>query len=1841
MSDPPDRKKPPLPKRPAPAAGQSGSARDIGAALGGDLDFEPDALLDSLLEDGPLVEEPTEGSPSPDDAPPPSSVPGPALHKPEDRAYPEDEVTLLESVPAPDAGPPSIPRPDAPRPPRPGAPPDATATPPAVNPAGHPPREPFPPATSPVAPQASAAPEGPRSPVVDVDKPPAQARMDVDPLGRTIQKPGPPKADADADADADPLAKTVLPDTPTPIPGEADELDFESERAPSAGEEPTQEEAEAVDSDPTPEPTSIDGEPSEVDPLEFEPASDVEVGTEEGDADADEPAGAGEPSEEQKDGEAPDAAPQAPAGAAWEDERPCSAHLEDQEARDQFVARADWLQSEAQAMEDADRKSRTLLVASELYAMAGDTARARTAATAAAKGTPTAAVAQRQARWLAAQEGDWKAVAAALEAEARSSPTVESRAHGVYLSSEIHRIITQDEAGAMRKLEQVARLLPSDPRAPVFKLAVQLGKSAGPPKARWPDHDAIEPFVRATREISRLRAPAPPKDETTSSPTVDFEDARRALAAGDRSNAGAAIARLAKVEGLEAGAHWLAASLLAHDGGTRSQAIDELRALIARGDSRDARRALAARALEQGDAQAVEAAGAPPDSDEAGGAPGDAFTPADRVALGALTRGEPAALSPWIAQIAGNDDLRPLCAASASVVAPAGEPTDVVAGTDESQSRVAIGRALASGQLGDRFRSALGALSKHTEDDPLVRLLTLEIALSEKSAADVARALAGWRGSDDDRDSQLASAFVNEIANETDTARSQYAAALGSEASFEAAARALIPSVDPQGASGLLSSTARASADEAQRSLLLVEAALRKGAQDDPDGFASLLREAAEAHPGLPFAYAQGELLSRARGNAEELLAWLRLRRDAATDEIEKAHDLVREALLVADDDTDNAAALLADATRARPTDVALRELHERLSSADADDRGIWREAAATDAVASGKVQLLVEAALEFERQGDVDGAARAAQAAVDAGGDAFAQATAERTAAQSSDAARLAETLLRRAKEEEDPDQQCELYERLSQLDDARGDAASALLWRNVILETKPDHLPSLRYLEHAFAGAGRLDDLETVAASLAEQLSDVEATAHSMLAARLRAKTSQWADARPFVELAMKRDEPSLWALRAWLAHARSAGDDAAQLDAAKRIVARTTHERDAATLTLRAAEAAARLGSFDEARELLDKLNELAPSHLKGLTTRARTLAASGDAEGAAEAFEALAQVSAVDEHRLDAWYQAALLWLEQVDNTERGQLALEHAADIDVTREEVFNRLQATYVAANDSTKLADLLERRLAETSDPDERVALEVTRGRALAEVGEREAAKLALAAALDANPDHVDALDAFADLCAAEGDWEGAEQSWIRLARQSQEPELQAEMYRKLGELYETHLTNPERAELAYKEILKRQPNDVGAKERLVHVYGSLGRPDDAVALQTELVSQASAPEEKRARMVALATVYEQIVGDTKKAESTLDRARKAWPQSGGVLKALAGFYQRTSEGAALQVLLDRAANDARRALNTGRFDPSFFEILGTVAELRGGADAAQIAKATLAALKGEEVEIQGAGVAAADTKLDDLLAPELLSGPLRSLLRKAGAALDAAYPVDLKALRASPMPAQAAEVVAQFQQVAGAFGVNNLDIFVSSALGAVCMPASSNPPQLVFGSALLESDDDAVRSFLFVRAVKILQAHAAALARTAPIDLWPVTAALLRTFAPDWQPAGVDARKLAEAEARIKRTLPRQLDDDVAVLALEVTGAIGNRASQLGTAINEIGNRTALLAIGDPNTAIRGIALAGGHAEGPPESGVDRLKWIVRNPEARDIAVFSVSDGYSEARRRLGLSG
>ncbi|MRG95799.1 hypothetical protein [Polyangium spumosum] len=1559
--------------------------------------------------------------------------------------------------------------------------------------------------------------------------------------------------------------------------------------------------------------------------------------------------------EAEAEAEADDDAPVAPsrreraplAGApTFDDEQDATAHLVRTQQRDAWAERAAWLRAEAEAMEDKAARAKALVAVSEIYAMAGEEQTARAIAAEARELAPSSPLAHRQLRGLLARDQDWQGTVEVLDAEARVSPTPASRAHAAVLGAEVLRIRQEDEEGAQKWFDLAQRAHAADPRPHVQRFCEALASADDSfTKVRAPEASELSALRDAFTQVAIHRGVVPRGLRGVVSAYDALLRSRAALEAGDVALAVSSLGRLRSTASLKGGAGWLAGMLAAARKDTRPGSIDALRGALDGTHDADARRALAARAIELGDAAAARAAMEGSDT--------IAFSAADRLSLTALTGGSRELFDQAVEAAAGDDELAPLLAAASAASREADAPSDGVigAGSPAARASASLGRALGDARadgkpLGecDALAAAILGYTEYAADSGAGRALKLELDLESKAGAKVARAVAAWRGEQDgDRDSALASALLAELAGDAEFAAEGYDRARQADPAHEGAARARATGADAATASSVLAGLAQSIEPGTRAALLLTEAAIRLLEVEVPDTSIDderdkLLRGAAEIDARLPLSVHLGERTARGVGDRDGLIEWLQLRRQASEDPIEQARDFVREALITPEGAA-HGARLLAQALGARPDDIGLRELYERLSPERPADRASWRAERAAASTGSDAARFSLEAALEYERDGDLEKAAALARQAIGAGETLLAPLCAYRAALAGHGTAELVDGLLQYARSTEDPVERLQSYERLAELDElGRGDAASGLLWRRTILEETPTHLPTLRRVASALIAGGRDEELEPVAFTLATTLEGPEAIAHAHLSARLRLRIHGWDETREPVEIAYRNQPRGLWALRQMAAHARARGDEATALEADLELANRTERASEIATLALRAAESAARAGEGEKARELLEKAIELVPGHLVVHLERARALEQAGDAVGAATALEGAAQTSATNEERVRNLYLAAVLWADKTPETERARGALESVFAVDPSYLDVFQRLQAIYVASGARAELAALLERRLDAVTDPAERVEMEVLRGRALADVGDAAAAKQALAAALDQNPDHVEALTAFADVCAKEEDWGGAEQAWIRLARLVAEPERQAELYMRLGDLYNGPLPNAERAELSYQEVLKRFANDEPARERLVDLYKNLGDTAKALEQQTILINNVEEPDAKCRRTTQLAEIYEAM-GDLKKAEQTLLQARKTWPKDDVALGALASFYQRTDQAQAANVLLDRAVADARRALGTGRFEPYLFSTVATVADLRGRPEVARIARGSVAALDGGAVELAGAGAAAGDASLDELVAPDVMTPAFRDLLQRTGPMLDTAVPFDTTSVRATPFPPPQAQLAEEIKDLGRAYGLDDLKVLQSSTLGLVCVAASAHPATIVLGAPLVNATNEAVRAFLIHRALKVVQANATAFSRTAPIDLWPLLAAYLKALSPGFAPQGVDPAKLNDASARVAKALPASLDPQVQTLATDVIASIGNRASTLNTAVNGWGARAGLLAVGDPNIALQGIAWAGGHTNQPPASGKERLTWIGRNAEARELIVFSVSDAYADARARLGL--
>ena len=1560
---------------------------------------------------------------------------------------------------------------------------------------------------------------------------------------------------------------------------------------------------------------------------------------------------------------APDGADAAPRAAmpdrTWEDERPASDWLDDA-ARSALRSRAAWLEDEARALTDDVARGRALIACSELLATLGDRDRAGVLAAEARDMSPSLALAHRQARALMPSLPGPRAYLEALDAEIKMTPAGPARAHSMLLAAAA-ATDAGDEDDGDKRLDQAARAAPGDVRAAVGRVARALGRRepASAAALRLPDAGELAPIAGALRTCLRLRgagvAAEPPL------PSEILTRAREALDKGDLAAAAPLVADLSAVPELGEGATWLAAALGATSSDRRGASTKWLQELVDKGDD-EACRPLAARALELSNTDLVGQIVAQPGP----------FDAAERVVLATLSNRDSA--DTHLETIAADDTMQALVSAAAALSETSGASDGAAArarirakrtaGSPQSRALVEIGRMLACLAAPEEVEATLRALGPATRGAS--RAVALELAVRAGRVSDVSATLEAWgagRGSNEEKAiGALAAAIVAERSGDRARALSGFKAARAADGTSEAALRA-IASLEPVDMIAEMNALADELGDGVRAAVARIEAVtLGEGALPDPTQ-AHLLENAHRAAPSLPIAGFLAERIARRAGDVEEVLRWLRDRRANAVDPMEAALDAVREALLVADREPQLAGERLREAHHARPDDVALRELYERMAGEPPVDRAAWRERRAESATGDARTLLLLDAAHELERAGDDDGALRCAEAAANADSP-IGRVARERAELRTGRVARLADELFSEAKGVEDGRARREAFERLADLDlTVRHDPAGALLWHRSIFEVEPDYKPSLRYLEQQLINEGRDDELEPVASAIAMVLRGTqspECGAHAELAARLRMRgaVGSWESTRELVELAAAEDKPSIWSLRMLQSHSRARGDDAAFLAVTKRLVERSSRPLETAALLVRAGDAATRLGDAQEAAALLERATVEDPGDIVAWELLVELRRSAGDARGAAEASESVARSSVVRDRQLAAWYDAGRLWQDQVKDEDRALAALEAAGAIDVAHEDLFDRLSHIYASRKRQPELAELLQRRMDCVTDPGERLAIEVQRGRILFEAGDAAGAREAFQSALADHPDDAGALAAFTDLCLAQGDWEEAEQALIRLARLLPTPEEQRTVYANLGELYSHHLLNLPRAEVALKEVLKCAPDDVETTAKLVDVYKRQNDAPRAIALQQELVKKSRSPEEKRRRVIELSAIQEHVAEDNRKAEQTLEGARREFPQDVGLLRALAEFYTRHRQTPAVNILLDRAGADARRALTAGRLVPASFEILAAVFELRGRTDAARVSQAMLATLEGRPVDLPGAGVARAfDAQLDDLLAPEAITPPMRGLLAKTGDALDAVTPVDLRALRASPLAADSmiARLVAS---AAAAMDLGTVTALVSPRLGAVCIPVGSAPPTILVGETL--ATDERIASFLVLRALKLVRVKASALARTVPGELGVLVSAWLKCFNETWEPQGINPAPLNAAVARMQAAMPRNLAPDVGVVALEVAGTIGTRQATLGPAALAWANRVGVPRARGPERRPRRHRVggltgsrrgrrpsAGGPARAEGARGVDRAyargarsRCVWRHGRVRGGAIAPGPRSLSMARRSLAKS-
>ncbi len=1497
------------------------------------------------------------------------------------------------------------------------------------------------------------------------------------------------------------------------------------------------------------------------------------------------------------------------------DERPASVHLRESELVADWAARAEWFEQQAEGDTDVKRRARTLCVASELWAMAGNLEQARATAALAAK--VHAPLAQRQARQLLDPRQDSSAVTAALASETLSAPSADTRAHAAFYAAEIARHHDADTSAALRHWDAGEKQAPGDPRPVLFKLAKQLGPSGKPPSVRWADTESLRPLAEATHTIAAVRGVPYDVDGEARAPAVGaFVEAARALRVADLTRAARALLQVAKWPSFSRSARWLAASLLAQSEATRKQSVELLSKLLSEKDSASIRRVLVARALELGDDVVAGMALAEDVADDEANL---AFTATDHVAIGALSGADSTLMLPWLEELASADDLQPLIWAVTSAL---GLPRELPKLSDASDGNLLnLGEQLGKGVPSAQWLTPAGDGSA---DGALLQLLRLEDAMKKGDVPYMATALVdgpGTQSEETKHQAHYAAGLLQERVGNIEAADEYYRRALRSKHFGEAAARALLGRLTPERASKLLTTLAAAAKDPEHKSLLLIEAALSAGLGTET---AKLCSEALAADPGSLLAAHLGEHCAAADGTTAERHEWIRLQTQTAVAPFEIALMKLREYFCAPG--AEYRPPSVRDAWQAWPRDLGLLTLLEAEATPPRLERAQHRERLAAEQKDSvTQTQLWLEAAWLFEASKKPADAARCAEAA------AARQPLALLPLTRNAPGHPQAKTVRSRFEEQlattTNAEDIARLYLHWGHFEQRDGNASTHIELLAKAVRTAPGYLPALAELETQAMAEGDAGQLLMAAVNLSEALPKADAIGHVLLASRLERKENGWAAAYPTLKHAYVGSKTSTYAARQLLNHAAVLGDHEVAYEMTRLLTNRAQEPFDRAILLLRSAELACALEQTNRAIEHLTQAIEIHPRFLPALSLRAQLLCDTEQWALAAGTFEALGRSSNVNIHQVDHWYRAAELWLDRIGDAERGLRALEHACEADPTHANAFRRLQAEYERLGAFKKLEQVLDRRLKVTHDSDEVANIQLMKSKALVATGNSEQARQSLLAVIRVSPQNVQALTDLAELSEKDGDALSAEHALLQLVRLSSDAHVQADVYTRLAQLYQGALNNPKRALRCYQEVLRRRPEDPAAFDAMLSAYVDSGQTARAIELLEAKRADLQDDSQDVGLRLRMADLQARDPAYQNAAEETYAQLLTGWPNNNEVVKASANYYVQTGRRQFVVDWRRRSFSQQKDALAAGNVDASALQTAIDLAAVLGDSAAQELAATVRDLLSGKPHRFDPATGRAMSRHLDDSLAPNEVTSALRILLVQTRGILDQALELNLAPL--APKKVSSERVRTAFEVKARAMGIPVPDLFSTSTEPTLAL-VTGNPSRVVLGSYWLEEASPGALDFVAWRCLKIDQARVGLFTQLDADRLQTVLLAFLSCFV-EVRMAIPNPALYETTRQRVAQRLSKTLDDDLPVLALEVLTQLREAEPDLPDAVCKWVNRSAMLAGGDPKAALIALRTLE-HGVRIGDANVD-VRSLLKTPQSIDLLTSLLDDGFIKA--------
>ena len=288
----------------------------------------------------------------------------------------------------------------------------------------------------------------------------------------------------------------------------------------------------------------------------------------------------------------------------------------------------------------------------------------------------------------------------------------------------------------------------------------------------------------------------------------------------------------------------------------------------------------------------------------------------------------------------------------------------------------------------------------------------------------------------------------------------------------------------------------------------------------------------------------------------------------------------------------------------------------------------------------------------------------------------------------------------------------------------------------------------------------------------------------------------------------------------------------------------------------------------------------------------------------------------------EAQVALWLKVGGLYRDTLEKPDRAQRAFERVLSLDAENLAAAEALMPQYEAANDATKLVNVLgikRNKLSPDTDKAERTAL-AERMVGLLENDVKDvgaAAGLCLDVFSEA-PDATWTADGVERLAGAAGLW-----AELATAFESHLQTLKAEKasdgadkgryLKTLAGVYERELADVDKAIANNKAVLELDADDEDAIAALERLYTATEQHDALVDVFTRKLALAETPAAKGAARLRLAGLYLEQLGDHAKAIALFEENLQADPEDAGTLAALDRLYTETEDHKSLADVIKR----------------------------------------------------------------------------------------------------------------------------------------------------------------------------------------------------------------------------------------------------------------------------------------------------------------------------------------